>query len=155
MGVTATVTSFPLSKHTGGGEATPAFSGWHVYLLFTWEVGLPPSPVAFSSHRHFYKLSCLWLLSVCCRSCLVWLVCLFAVPWGIAPPRSLVLRLIIQFFFLFSLGGGQSVQGAMLIWLRVVCGSTMCCLAHLVVCVLPSCLGAGIWQHRSPPGFFI
>jgi hypothetical protein len=34
-----------------------------------WEVGLPPSPVEFSSHRHFYKLSCskvagwvLWLL---------------------------------------------------------------------------------------------
>jgi hypothetical protein len=23
-----------------------------------WEVGLPPSPVEFSSHCHFYKLSC-------------------------------------------------------------------------------------------------
>jgi hypothetical protein len=40
MGVTATVTSFPLSKHTGGGEATPAFSGWHVY------VGSGPSPLS-------------------------------------------------------------------------------------------------------------
>jgi hypothetical protein len=37
-------------------------------------------------------------------------------------------------FSLFSLGGGQSVQGAMLIWPRVVCGSTVYCLAHLVVC---------------------
>jgi hypothetical protein len=27
-----------------------------------WEVGLPPSPVEFSSHRHFHKLSCCWLL---------------------------------------------------------------------------------------------
>jgi hypothetical protein len=38
-------------------------------------------------------------------------------------------------FSLFSLGGGQSVQGAMLIWPRVICGSTMCCLAHLVICI--------------------
>jgi hypothetical protein len=30
--------------------------------------------------------------------------------------------LLFSFFFLFSLGGGQSVQGAMLIWPRVVCG---------------------------------
>jgi hypothetical protein len=27
-----------------------------------WEVGLPPSPVEFSSHCHFYKLSRSWLL---------------------------------------------------------------------------------------------
>jgi hypothetical protein len=66
----------------------------------------------------------------------------------------LFLLLIIQFFFLFSLGGGQSAQGAMLIWPRVVCGSTTCCLGHLVVCVFPRCLGTAIWrQHGSPPGF--
>jgi hypothetical protein len=41
LGLTATATSFPLSKHTGGGDTAPAFSGWHVYLQFTWEVGLP------------------------------------------------------------------------------------------------------------------
>jgi hypothetical protein len=40
----------------------------------------------------------------------------------------------VCFLSLFSLGGGQSVQGAMLIWPRVVCGSTTCRLAHLVVC---------------------
>jgi hypothetical protein len=54
-----------------------------------------------------------------------------------APPSLLhvfLLLLFIQFFSLFSLGGGQSVQGAMLIWPRVVHGSTVCCLAHLVVC---------------------
>jgi hypothetical protein len=37
----ASATSFPLSKHTRGGDTAPAFSGLHVYLQFTWEVGLP------------------------------------------------------------------------------------------------------------------
>jgi hypothetical protein len=59
------------------------------------------------------------------------------------------------FFSLFSLGGYQSVQGAVLIWPTVVCGSTRCCLAHLVVCIFPSHLGTGIWQCGSPPGFSI
>jgi hypothetical protein len=63
--------------------------------------------------------------------------------------------LLFSFFFLFSLGGGQSDQGAMLIWPRVVCGSTACHLAHLVVCIFPSSLGAGVWLHESPPGFSI
>jgi hypothetical protein len=85
---TATVTSFPLSKHTGGGDTAPAFSGLCVYLQFTWEVGLPPSLVGFSSHHHFYKLSCSWLLGVCRHSCLLLLACLFTVPWGIALPTS-------------------------------------------------------------------
>jgi hypothetical protein len=44
---TATATSFPLSKHTGGGDTALAFSGWHVYSQFTWEVGLPPFPWSF------------------------------------------------------------------------------------------------------------
>jgi hypothetical protein len=42
--------------------------------------------------------------------------------------------LLFSFFSLFSLSGGQSVQGVTLIWPRVVCGSTVCCLAYLVVC---------------------
>jgi hypothetical protein len=40
----------------------------------------------------------------------------------------------VCFFLFFTQGWGQSFQGAMLIWPRVVCGSTTCCLAHLVVC---------------------
>jgi hypothetical protein len=56
--VTTTGTSFPLSKHTGGGGATPQFSGQCVYLQFMWEVPHPPSAVEFSSHCHFHKLSC-------------------------------------------------------------------------------------------------
>jgi hypothetical protein len=58
-------------------------------------------------------------------------------------------------FFLFSLGRGRSVQGAMLIWARVVCWSAACHLAHLVVCIFPSHLGTAIWWRwcGSPPGF--
>jgi hypothetical protein len=44
------------------------------------------------------------------------------------------LLFIFSIFSSFSLSGGQSVQGAMLIWPRVVCGSTTCCLSYLVVC---------------------
>jgi hypothetical protein len=54
----ATATGFPLSKHTGGSDTAPAFSGLCVCLQLTWEVDLPSSPVEFFSHRHFYKLSC-------------------------------------------------------------------------------------------------
>jgi hypothetical protein len=66
--------AFPFPS-TGGGDTAPAFSGLCVYLQFTWEVGLPPSPVEFSSHRHFYKLSRSWLLGVCCCSCLLQPAC--------------------------------------------------------------------------------
>jgi hypothetical protein len=69
---------------------------------------------------------------------------------------SFLLLFIIQFgfFSIFSLGGGQSVQGDMLIWPRVVCGSTVCCLAHLWSASLKP-VGAGVWQHVSPPGFSV
>jgi hypothetical protein len=106
-------------------------------------------PVEFSSHCHFYKLShakvagqvlpllpslaslfiyssvrdCPYPPLRCSRHPALFATCLF---W----------LLFIQFVLsLFSLSGGQSVQGAMLIWPKVVCGSTACCLAHLVVCV--------------------
>jgi hypothetical protein len=48
--------AFPFPS-TGKGDTAPALSGLCVYLQFMWEVGLPPSPVQFSSHRHFHKLS--------------------------------------------------------------------------------------------------
>jgi hypothetical protein len=38
----ATATSFPLSKHNGGGDTAPIFSGLCVCLQLTWKVGLPP-----------------------------------------------------------------------------------------------------------------
>jgi hypothetical protein len=78
------------------------------------------------------------LVAVWVPPLLLWLTCLFTVP-------SVLLLLIIQgFFSLFSLGRGQSVQGAMLIWPRVVCGSTAYRLAHIVARIFPSRLGTGI-----------
>jgi hypothetical protein len=147
LGASATATSFPLSKHTEGGDTAPAFSGRCVYLQLTWEVGLLSSPVEFSSHCHFYKLSHNWLLlrsaTPAFSGQLVYLQFREGFPspplWCSGCPTLLAMCLfyfVIAYYlvFLFSLGGGQSVQGAMLIWPRVVCGSTTCHLAHLVVC---------------------
>jgi hypothetical protein len=53
--------AFPFQS-TGKGDTASVFSGLCVYLQFMWEVGLPPSPVQFSSHLHFHKLSRSWLL---------------------------------------------------------------------------------------------
>jgi hypothetical protein len=210
--VWAAATSFPLSKHSGRGDTAPAFSGLHFYLQFTWEVGLPPSPVEFCSHCHFYKLFYSWLLGVCHHSCLLQLACLFTAHvgsgsfplscgvsshatftsfptpgcwvcatapallpspadlWRISPPYLFGTQsalpsllciffcycLLFSFFFLYSLGWGGSVKGAMLICPSVVCGSTMCRLAHIVVWVFPSSVCTTIWRWgRSPPGFSV
>jgi hypothetical protein len=53
--------AFPFPS-TGKGDTAPVLSGLHVYLQFMWEVGLPPSPVKFSSHCHFHNLSCSCLM---------------------------------------------------------------------------------------------
>jgi hypothetical protein len=123
----AAATSFPLSKHTGGGDTAPTFSGLHVYLQLTREVGLPPSPVQFSSFCHSHKLSHSLLLGMCWLSHPLWpcLACLFTVLGGIPLPLSSVLRvphplcymsllfllIITQFLFFprvgFSLSMGQ------------------------------------------------
>jgi hypothetical protein len=47
----------------------------------------------------------------------------FSAPHPLSHLSLLFLLLITQFLF-FSLGGGWSVQGAMLLWPRLVCGST-------------------------------
>jgi hypothetical protein len=139
----ATATSFPLSKHTGGGDTAPAFWGWCVYLQFTWEVGLPLSPVKFSSLCHFYRLSWSWLLGICHCSCL--LIYLQFCERFSSPPSALRVPQPLRYMSLLFL---------LLIWPRVVCGSTMYCLAHLVVHIFPSCLGASVWQYPGGcPGF--
>jgi hypothetical protein len=46
-------------------------TGQRVCLQLTWKVGLPPSPVEFSSLCHSHKLSRSWLLGVCGCSCLL------------------------------------------------------------------------------------
>jgi hypothetical protein len=89
------------------------------------------------------------------RGSLARLACLFTVPGRIPFPQSfalsaphplscmsLLLLLLITQFLVFSLGGGWSVQGSMLLWPRVVCGSTAYHEAHLVH-VFPCRLGAG------------
>jgi hypothetical protein len=116
--VLATATSFPLSKHT-------SFSGLHVYLQFTWEVGLPPSLVEFSSLHHSHMLSRSWLLGSC--RCFHPLrpgpACLFTVPGGIplhplwfsGRPTLFAMCLYCSYCLLlsfsFSLGGGSVCPG--------------------------------------------
>jgi hypothetical protein len=118
----ATAPSFPLSKLTGGGDTVPAFSGWRVYLQLMWEVGLPPSPVEFSSHHCFYKLSRSSLLGVCHCSCLLWPSLFIYSSVRDSPPPPSVLRaphpicyvslllllLITQVIFFCRGGGGLS-----------------------------------------------
>jgi hypothetical protein len=53
-------------------------------------------------------------------------------------PTCLFVVVYYSFFSRFSLGGCRSVQGAMLIWPRVVCRIAACHLAHLVVCFTPA-----------------
>jgi hypothetical protein len=110
-------------------KAFPLLVAGHVPLLLPYPAGLwgiSPPLLQFSGHPALFAM-CLF----CCYC------------------------LLFSFLFpLFSLGGSRSLQGAMLIWPRVVCGSAAYCLAHLVVCIFPSHLGTGVrWRPRSPPGF--
>jgi hypothetical protein len=86
-------------------------------LVAWWVPPLLPSPASlfiYSSMRDFPSPS--W-----CSGCpSLFAMCLFCY--------------CLLFSFSFFPGWGRSVQGAMLIWPRVVCGSTTCHLAHLVVC---------------------
>jgi hypothetical protein len=91
-----------------------------VCLQLTWEVGLPPSPVEFSFHHHFYKISCSWLLGMCHRSCLLQLACCegfplpsssaLRVPCPLCYMSFLLLLLIIHFFSFFP-GWGSVCPG--------------------------------------------
>jgi hypothetical protein len=100
--------AFP-SPNCWVGATSPAFSAQLVYLQFAW--GIAPYPLsgawgAQPSLLHvFFFFSCLFIIQFVFFS--------FFSPWV----------------------GGRSIQGAMLIWPRVVCGSTTRCLAHLVVCI--------------------
>jgi hypothetical protein len=165
LGATSTVTSFPLSKHTGVGGATHAFSGC---VQFSWEMALPPFPVEFSSHCHFYKLSCSKVAG--------WVPPLLPSPARLFIYSSMrdspllrhsglpalfatyhfcccCLLFSLGFFSLFSLSAGQSVQGAVLIWLRVVCGSTVCHFSSPCGVCLPKRSGSWRLVAREPSWF--
>jgi hypothetical protein len=124
----------------------PSLAGLFIYT----SRGKCPFPTfqwSFSQDSHCYKLSRSKVVGVCCRSCLLcWLVYLKFREGLLLPPSSALrvpcplcymsffVVVVYSVWVFFPLGGGQSVQGAMLIWPTVVCGSTTCCLAHLVVC---------------------
>jgi hypothetical protein len=159
--------AFPFAS-TGGGDSAPTFSGLRVCLQLTWEVGLLPSPVEFSSLLRAHKLSCSWLLGTrpCSRPLRPGPACLVTVPGGIPLPplwssgcptlfaTCLYCSDCLLLSFSFFPGGGSVCPGAMLLWPRVVCRCTMYRLAHLVH-IFPSCLGTHVWQPRGPPGFSI
>jgi hypothetical protein len=86
--------AFPFPS-TGKGDTAPTLSGLRVYLQFMWEVGLPSSPVEFSSLCHSDKLPCSWLLGTRpapSRGSPAHLACLFTVPGRIPFPQSSALR---------------------------------------------------------------
>jgi hypothetical protein len=101
-----------------------ASAGRCVCLQLMWQVGLPPSPVEFSSLHHSHKLSCSWLLGVRPRSHPLrpGPACLFTIPGRIPLPHSSALRvphplcyvsllfllLITQFLFFPRVGVGLS-----------------------------------------------
>jgi hypothetical protein len=72
---------------------------------------------------------------------------LLGCAYGTLPPLCSMFFFSSLFIILFFLwGGGQSVQGAMLVYPRGGCGSTTCHLfAHLLVCVSH----AGLSQHLA------
>jgi hypothetical protein len=87
-----------------------------------WEVGLPPSPVEFSSLHRFYKLSGSWLLGSDATPAFSSRFVRDSPPplfdaQG-APPSLLSVFFVVTAYYSvspFPLGGGRSVQGAMLI----------------------------------------
>jgi hypothetical protein len=122
--MTGTVTSFPHSKVSGqGSPLLPSLAGLFIYSS---REGVPPTPALRSS-------GCPALFAVC----------LFFFQ---------LLAYYSVFFFISSLGGGQSVQAAMLICPREYHMLLICSPGGLL---LPSRLGAGVWWHRSPPGFSV
>jgi hypothetical protein len=139
----------PFQAHWGK-CAIPAFSGRHVYYSSHGKCPFSPLHWGFPHTDTFTSFPAPRLLGVCCHCCLLQLACSFTVLCGISSPPLFspqgappsLLRVFcccccsfsLVFFSPFSLGGGQSVQGAMLIWPSIVCGGTMYRLAHLVVC---------------------
>jgi hypothetical protein len=137
----------PLSKHTGGGGTTLAFPA-HLFIYSSCDgLPLPPSSGAFllTATVTSFPLSKVagkvppLLLSLAS-------LFIYSLPEGLPLPHSPEVRaphslyyvsfffsylFIIQFVFFsfFPPGWGSVCPGGC-----AVCGSIMCCLAHLVVC---------------------
>jgi hypothetical protein len=121
---TATVISLPLSKHNGGGGATPAFFGWLVYLQFAW--GSAPSPLSGAQGTPPSLLGVFFFFQ---------------------------LFFIIQFVFFSFFPGWGSVCPGGYVDLSQGCPWVYHVLLSSPGGLLASRIGAGIWQWGSPPDF--
>jgi hypothetical protein len=166
----ATATSFPLSKHTGGGDTAPTFSGLRVCLQLTWEVGLPPLLWSFPPSitlTSFPTPGC-WAraptpagASLARPSLLIYssgkesppLPSALSVPHPLCHVSLLFLLLSTQFLF-FSPGGGRLSSGLWCSGPGLSVGVLRYHLAHLV-CVFPSHLVTGNWWPGGPPCFSV
>jgi hypothetical protein len=112
-----------------------------VYLQFMWEVGIPPSPVKFSSLCHSHKLPRSWLQGTrpapapARASPAAWLVYLQSWEGFPSPnlqcsgrptlfPVCLICSYCLLLSFSFFPGWRSVCPGGMLRWPRLVCGST-------------------------------
>jgi hypothetical protein len=125
----ATIGILAFSKHTGAGGATPAFSGPLVYLQFTW--GNAPPPLS-GAQGTLPSLLCVFFFfsAACLLFSLVFSSFVFS-GWGSVCPggyADLAQGCLWEYHVSLSSAGGLQ---------------------------LPSRIGAGIWQHRTPPGFSI
>jgi hypothetical protein len=141
-------------------------------------MGLHPSPTLPWSVSHFGHCWIPFLVEACggggTTTCLLQLACYLQFVWGIAPPPlsraqgALPSLLCVFFFFsaaclLFSLffsffffPGWGSVCPAGYADLDQGCLWEYCVLLSSPGgLLLPSRLGAGIWQYESPPGFSV
>jgi hypothetical protein len=77
-------------------------------------------------------------------------------PCPLCYVSFLLLLLIFQFFFYFSLGGASVCQGGYADLAQGCLWEYHVPLNSLVVCILPSHRGAAVWrQHGSPCGFSV
>jgi hypothetical protein len=123
----------------------------------------------FSSLRHSHKLPHFWLLGACPTLLPpepLWAPGLFiysprkgSLPpvfsaQGTPPSFQRVFIALIAYYSvsLFSPGGGQSVQGAMLLWPRLVCGGTAVPRSSPGLC-LPKPSGCRRLATRGPSWF--
>jgi hypothetical protein len=146
---TTTFTSFP-APDCWACAAAPA--GRCVCLQLTWEGGLPPSPVEFSSLCHSHKLSHSWLLGTCSY----WLV--YLQFWEGFPSPSLqssgcttlfAMCLYCSYCLLFSFSvcpGGYADLAQGCLWKYHVPRSSPC------LC-LPKPSGCGRLMAREPSWF--
>jgi hypothetical protein len=168
LGRTATVTSFPPSKYTGGGGATPALSGWHVYS----SRGKCPFHISCGVFLPLPLLQVFPLLVVGRVPLLLpSLTSLFIYSsMRDCPSPSLgaqgALPSLLRVFLVFS-SCLFIIQFVFYPWWESVCpgsyaGLAQGCLWEYRVplsspggLLLPSKLGAGVWWHESCPGFSI